>query len=133
MIKHIHRKTDRTPEETDRLRAVRERYQGEKPTPDQLLSEGGHERFIPLGELMLLHRIMAMLKAERERQGVTLAELSKRSGIDEAALSRLETGRNVNPTIDTVFRVAFALGKVIACALQDAPPSPPANRKVACV
>ncbi len=119
MIKHVHRKTIRTPEETARLRADRDRYQREKPTSEQLLAEGGHEDFVPLGELMLLHEVMASLKKEREFQGLTLAEVSQRAGIDQAAISRLETGSNGNPTLDTLYRIAAALGKTIVCLLQD--------------
>lgn len=121
MIKHVHRKSHRTAKETAKLRTDRERYQREKPSPDQLLAEGGHREFVPLGELMFIHQVMASLKKERERQGLTLVDVSKRSGIDQGALSKLETGGNANPTLETLYRVACALGKVIACVLQDAP------------
>jgi DNA-binding Xre family transcriptional regulator len=119
--RHVHRKAERTPEEAARLRADRERYQREKPTPEQLLAEGGHDHFVPLGELLRLHEMVFWLKRERQRQNVTLAELEARTGIDQAALSRLENGRNANPTLDTLNRVAAALGKVICCTFQDAP------------
>ena len=92
MMKHVHRKSKRTPEETATLRMDRERYQRERPTPEQLLAEGGHKEFVPLGELIALHKVMASLKKERENQGLTLAMLSERAGIDQAALCRLETG-----------------------------------------
>jgi DNA-binding Xre family transcriptional regulator len=59
------------------------------------------------------------LRDERKQQGLTLRELSDRTGIDEPALSRLETGKNINPTLDTLDRVAAALGKVISCSLRD--------------
>src|SRR5262249_8901213 len=113
MIKHIHRKAIRTAEETARLRADRERYQREKPSPEQLLAEGGHKEFVSLGELIALQKVMASLKKERESQGLTLATLAERAGIDQAALSRLETGSHCNPTLDTLFRIASALGKEI--------------------
>jgi DNA-binding XRE family transcriptional regulator len=131
MIKHVHRKAQRTPKETAQLRADRERYQRDKPTPEQLLAEGGHSGFIPLGELMVLHQVMAALRQERERQGLTLAELAKRSGIDQAALSKLETGAHGNPTLDTLYRIALALGKVIACVLQDSPTKLPTRPRLA--
>ena len=120
---HEHRKSKRSPEETARLRADRERYQREKPSPLQLLAEGGHDDFIPLGALLELHQAMAWLKKEREKQGMTLAGLSELTGIDQGALSRLETGKNDNPTYDTISRVAAALGKVIRWSFQDAPPT----------
>ena len=106
--------------------ADRERYQREKPTPEELLAEGGHKEFVSLGQLLFLHQVMGSLKQERERQGLTLVQLSNRAGIDQAALSRLETGHNGNPTLETLYRIASALGKAIVCVLQeannDAPP-----------
>src|SRR5437773_3379949 len=130
MIKHVYRDSRRTAKETARLRADREGYQRDKPIPEQLLAEGGHKEFVPLGELMFIHQVMASLKKERERQGLTLADVSKRSGIDQAALSKLETGAHGNPTLDTLYRIAIALGKVITCVLTDAPPEPSGARRV---
>src|SRR5437660_10759152 len=127
MMKHVQRKSKRTPEETARLRAERERYQREKPSPEQLLAEAGHAEFVPLGELIALHKVMASLKREREYQGLTLAVLSERAGIDQAALSRLETGSHGNPTLDTLYRIASALGKEIVCVLHDAPAEVPSR------
>src|SRR5271155_495087 len=95
--RNVHRKSERTPEETARLRADRERYQREKPSPEQLLAEGGNAEFLPLGELIFLHQLMAKLKKVRESQGLTLADLAERTGFDQAALSRLERGTNGNP------------------------------------
>jgi DNA-binding Xre family transcriptional regulator len=122
MIKHVYRKAKRTRSETARLKRDRERYQRDKPTPEQLLVEGGHEAFVPLGELMLLHQLMTALKKERQRQRITLTKLSKRTGIDQAALSRLESGTNSNPTLDTLYRIALALDKAIICGFQELAP-----------
>ena len=115
------RKIPRTPEERAKLKADRERYQREKPTPDELLAESGHERFIRHGDYLMLLGLMAALKQERERQKLTMAQLSALTGIDQAALSRLENGKNSNPTLETMNRIAAALGKTIACSLKDAP------------
>lgn len=124
MIKHIHRKTPRTPAQQARLKLDRERYQRDKPTPEALLAEGGHEHFVRHGDLLMLHEMMAALKRERERQKLTMAQMSKLTGIDQAALSRLETGKNANPTLETMSRIAAALGKTITCLLRDAPKKP---------
>ncbi|MCI0378679.1 MAG: helix-turn-helix transcriptional regulator [Gemmataceae bacterium] len=131
MIKHVHRKARRTPQETAKLRADRERYQRDKPSPEQLLAEGGHNEFVPLGELIFIHEVMTSLKKERERQGLTLATLAKRTGIDQAALSKLETGTHGNPTLETLYRIALALDKVIACVLKDAPVNGRRRRRLA--
>jgi len=129
MIKHVYRKSQRTPNETAKLRADRERYRWEKPTPEQLLAKGGHKEFVPLSELLFIHQVMASLKTERERQGLTLADLSERTGIDQAALSKLENGKNGNLTLETLYHIA--LGKVIACVLQDAPADLPHGQRPA--
>lgn len=129
MIRHVHRKSSRTPKETAKLRADRERYQSEKLSPEQLLADGGHAEFVPLGGVILLHQLVASLKQEREGQGLTLAKLSELTGIDQAALSKLETGANANPTLQTLYRIALALGKVIACDLQDVPAVRPSKKR----
>jgi transcriptional regulator with XRE-family HTH domain len=59
------------------------------------------------------------LRAERERLGLSLSELSERCGIEKGALSRLENGLNANPTLDTLRRCAQALGKAISLRLAD--------------
>jgi hypothetical protein len=52
----IFQKINRTPEEVAQLRAIREKYQKEKLTPLQLLTEGGHENFLTLEEVLELHK-----------------------------------------------------------------------------
>ncbi len=54
---------------------------------------------------------MEGLKRVREAAGLTLAEVSRRCGIDQPALSRLENGHNQNPTLDTLWRYAAAVGR----------------------
>lgn len=120
-VRRESRKMERTAEQLARERAIRERYQRERPSPEQALAESGHGDFVPLGEVFFLREFAVGLRRERERLGITLAELSDRTGIDQAALSRLETGRAVNPTVDTLYRVAAALGKEICCSFRDAP------------
>jgi transcriptional regulator with XRE-family HTH domain len=43
--------------------------------------------------------------------GLSLADVAERTGIDKAALSRLETAQNMNPTVSTLCRYANSLGK----------------------
>jgi DNA-binding Xre family transcriptional regulator len=122
--RRVHQKIHRTPEQMASLRADRERYQKQRPTKEQLLAERGLTETVPLGEYIELRSLARALREERERQGVTLAELSRRTGIDQAALSRLESGRHDNPTLSTLCRVAAALGKRIACVLRDETAAP---------
>lgn len=50
------------------------------------------------------------LREARQTRGLSLSEVSRRSGIDLASLSRLEGGKNPNPTFETLSRYAQALG-----------------------
>ena len=56
-------------------------------------------------------QLMARFKDLRERQGMSLAEVAMRMGIDPPALSRLETGKMLNPTLATLLKWAEALGQ----------------------
>lgn len=76
-----------------------------------------------------LRSIVQVLKAERRRLGLSLAEVGERSGIGKANLSRLENDPHPNPTVDTLLRYAEALGRAIHIALSD--PDPPNRRRAA--
>jgi len=121
-IKRVHRKIERTSEERARLRAARDRFQAERPGIDDLVHSGAYEGPMPLGVYQALAQTLAGLRLAREREGLSLADVSDRSGIDRSAISRLENGLNPNPTIDTLSRYAAALGKQIAFAVTDGPP-----------
>lgn len=117
-------RVDRTPEELAELRAVRERFQREKPTLQQLLAATGQKEAMPLGEYLHAQELLRALRRERERQQLTLAQLAERTGYDPAVLSRLFTGRQANTTLATVARIANALGKEVVHTLRDMPASP---------
>jgi DNA-binding XRE family transcriptional regulator len=55
--------------------------------------------------------LVARFRAVREGQGLTLAQVAERMGIDAPALSRLETGKMLNPTLATLHKWAEALGQ----------------------
>ena len=61
--------------------------------------------------------------AERERQGLSLSDISERTGIDRATLSMLETGKVTNPTVGTLRTLARALNKQLSWSLVDEPAS----------
>ncbi len=63
--------------------------------------------------------LLSALRAERERQGLSLSALAERSGIDRAALHKLEIDLNKNPTAATLSRYAEALGKQIEWTISD--------------
>ena len=67
---------------------------------------------------------LSAMRAERERQGLSLSDVSHRSGIDRATLSRLETGKASNPTVGTLCALARALNKRLSWSLSDEPSVP---------
>ncbi len=60
------------------------------------------------------------LRAARAARGLSLSELSRRSGIGKATLSQLEAGSG-NPTIETVFSLSRALEVAISDLLDHRP------------
>jgi len=90
----------------------------------QILAQEKH-RLIAQGRSMRkrhdqLRDTLNALKMEREAQGVSLGELSKRTGISKASLSRLENHLSPNPTVATLSRIAQALGRQIKIHLTHA-------------
>jgi DNA-binding phage protein len=78
------------------------------------------EEFPPLSIDPELAKALSALRAERERQGLSLSDVSDRSGIDRATLAKLETGKNPNPTFETLSRYAGALGIRLELVLVEA-------------
>jgi DNA-binding XRE family transcriptional regulator len=108
------RKIVRTPDDRARLRAIRERFQREKPSLKKLVERGDAPPPMPLGTYLDIQVLLSQLKKEREAAGLSLADVAERTGMDRAAISRLENGRQANPTVETLLRYAAALGKAIA-------------------
>ena len=120
------RKIERTPEELARLREIRERFQREKPSLKKLVETGDADPAIPLSAYLGIGQLFRRLRDERESLGLSLADLAERTGMDRAAISRLENGHQSNPTIDTVIRYAEALGKSVQWTVTDLAVVPPA-------
>ena len=62
--------------------------------------------------------IMKSMIEARRAEGLTQKELSERSGITQADISRLEHG-NANPSIRTLQRLANAMGKTLKIEFVD--------------
>lgn len=112
-----------TEEERNRHALVRQQVEAELPDIRRRAREKLAEavtRGVAVG-----HAI-AVLKAERELQGLSLADMKQRTGIERSTLSRLENNEEANPTIGTLSRYAEAVGKQLLIVLADAP-IPPGN------
>jgi DNA-binding XRE family transcriptional regulator len=66
-----------------------------------------------------LRALLRKLRKAREAQGLSLAAVARRSGMDRTAVCRLEMGRQPNPTVDTLYRYAAALGKRLGWVVED--------------
>jgi DNA-binding XRE family transcriptional regulator len=104
-----------------RHRAVREEFK-HRPNQEDLEASGDCEGPIKSGAYFAVKVVIHELKAARLAAGLTLAAVSKRTGMDQATLSRLENGRQPNPTVDTLWRYASAVGRqlVLSHAAADA-------------
>jgi ribosome-binding protein aMBF1 (putative translation factor) len=120
-LRRVQRKTERTPEEMAELRAVRESFQREQPGQDELVASGDYDGPFRQGDIMTLLSALATLKRERERQGLSLAEISDRSGLDKGMISRLENGKILNPTVNTLWKYANAVGMTVSMSAEKAP------------
>jgi DNA-binding Xre family transcriptional regulator len=109
MSKPAQTKVDLTPEQRAAFRAIRDRAEIDRPGPDELVERGDVEDFISQGAFMELLGLVDLLRHERERKGLSLTDVSERSGLTRAMVSKLENGHNPNPTLDTLARYAMAM------------------------
>lgn len=63
--------------------------------------------------------MLQALKRERKRSGLSIGEVAERSGLDRAVVSRLENGKQDNPTVATLMRYAAAVGKRFLWCYED--------------
>lgn len=95
--------------------ALREYYQREKPGPQ----DHGEA---PVARAQIAVRALVLrLKFLRQELGLSLAAVARRSGLDKAALCRLENGSPVNPTSETLWRYAWGLGQLPRLELDPVP------------
>jgi ribosome-binding protein aMBF1 (putative translation factor) len=111
-LRRITRDRKLTPDEAATYRKVREQVDAELP---QLVAR--HQQ--RMQSLEMIESLLPQLRAAREAQGLSLADLTKRTGMDRSAISKLESGRRPNPTIETLVRYAEAVGKRLVVELAD--------------
>jgi hypothetical protein len=94
-----------TPEARDALNAVRSAVRQEFP---------------PAIADPATMEMLAALRLERQRLGLSLTDVSEASNLDRSMIAKLETGKIPNPTLGTLRRYAAALGKELSFGLVDA-------------
>jgi len=116
-----------TPEQRAAIRAIRERSRHDRPGPDELVDRGDIDEPVPHGQFLELACLVRELRRRREELGLSLTDVSERSGLTRAMVSRIENGWNLNPTLETLYRLALALGMHIGLSAERIPEEPPAR------
>lgn len=111
-MKRVTRDRRLSADEAAKYRAIRQKVSEEVPE----LLRRHDERLASLDQVTTL---LQQLKDAREAKGLSLADLTERTGMDRSALSKLETGQRVNPTVETLVRYAEAVGKRLTVSLSD--------------
>jgi predicted transcriptional regulator len=109
----IFRPSRKTPKERGAENALREKLQQERPSLQDLVRSGecDPDAVMTMGMYFDVQTVLKALKWERERCGLSIGDVAERSGIDRAVVSRLENGKQDNPTVATLMRYAAAIGK----------------------
>ena len=110
IMKRMH-KSQHSPAEKVRLQAIRDQFQTERPSLDELVASGEYAEPVPHGVTLEAMYIASLLKQAREEAALSLADVAKRCGLDRSVISRLENGLYENTTINTLNRLASAYGK----------------------
>lgn len=112
-MKRVTRDRRLSADEAAKVRTARQQIAEELPA----LVARHQERVATLDNVQAL---VTQLKAAREAQGLSLAQVTESTGMDPSALSKLESGQRPNPTVDTLARYAAAVGKRLVVTLADA-------------
>jgi len=106
-----------TSEEAARHGLIRQQIEAELPEIKEL---GCAKLVDAIQRGVELQQTVALLKAERIRQGLSLTDINQRSGIEKSTLSRLENEDDANPTVATLTRYASAIGVKLTVVLAPA-------------
>jgi ribosome-binding protein aMBF1 (putative translation factor) len=111
--RRIFRASQKTPEERHHERILRNKLQKEKPSLQDLVRQGScdPDSVMTMGMYFDIQEALQALKRERQQAGISIGDVAERSGLDRAVVSRIENGKQDNPTVATLMRYAAAVGK----------------------
>jgi predicted transcriptional regulator len=123
-VRRVFRANQKTTVERSREKALRDKLQRERPSLDDLVETGecDSDAVMTMGMYFDIQMALQGLKKERLRRGLSIGDVSQRSGIDRAVISRLENGKQDNPTVATLMRYAAAIGKRFVWSLKSLEP-----------
>lgn len=105
-----------TAEEQTRVAEARRDVEAER---GEILREGRAAKEAWMAMRREVDETVGRLRAERERLGLSLADVEERSGLRRSVLSRLENDKTSNPTLLTLQRYAAALGMTLQTTLNN--------------
>jgi len=119
--RRIFRASRKTPDERAREQALRAKLQKGRPSLEDLIRDGecDPDAVMTMGMYFDVQKALQALKQERVRCGLSIGDVAARSGLDRAVISRLENGKQDNPTIATLMRYAAAVGKRFLWSYED--------------
>ena len=106
---------DLTSEEQKKLEVARTETEAAR---ENILAAGRLRKKAWLATQREVRRTVDALRTERERLGLSLADVEARSGLKRSALSRLENDPNANPTLLTLQRYAAALCMTLSTSVE---------------
>ena len=122
-IQRIFRASRKTADERLREQTLREKLQRERPSQEDLVRAGDcdPDAIMTMGMYFNAQKALQSLKQTRKQSGLSIGDVAERSGLDRAVVSRLENGKQDNPTFATLMRYAAAIGKRFLWAYEDLP------------
>ncbi|HJT32833.1 MAG TPA: helix-turn-helix transcriptional regulator [Pirellulales bacterium] len=115
-------KIERSPEEMQRVAEIRERFQRERPTAEELAASGEYDPPIPQSDYWDFVEMLIELRAARQAAGLSREDLAERMAVNLDYVAQLEAGRT-SLDLSMLRRYAAALGKQIIFCVSDLPAS----------
>jgi transcriptional regulator with XRE-family HTH domain len=110
-VTNVYSDRHRTAAQKAKEKEVRQRFQHWKPGAEELLASGQWPGLVVVEGQEEFWKAIRQVRADREAQGLTLKQVSERCGIDVATLSKLENGKQPNPTLFTMLLYVGAVGQ----------------------
>jgi transcriptional regulator with XRE-family HTH domain len=123
-ITNVYGGKHRTSAQKAQEKEVRRMFKDWKPGPEELLASGKWKGPVIVEGAEEFWIAIRQLRAFREAQGLTLKDVSERCGIDVATLSKLENGKQANPTLFTMLLYVGAVGKRLTFSIRERPKLP---------
>ncbi len=120
-VANVYSDNHRTVAQKAKEREVRRMFRDWKPGPEELLASGKWKGSVMVEGQEEFWKAIRQVRACREAQGLTLKDVSQRCGIDVATLSKLENGKQPNPTLFTMLLYVGAVGQRLQFSVRHRP------------